>query len=552
MFRPRLAALLLVLVCFGLGTVTYFFSMAPSAASQSALVLADSSFLLQLHRALLVFTHYHPQYEIALAEAPSDYQGVLRRGEAHLAIVQGAEDGPVLFYSPVLLAVAPLDTRENVTLARARQLVQGYDPMGELQLVSLDSVHSRGFMKPGEVTPIDYGQRAAWLRALMVDGAVPDYENVRSGRYPLTTPAVAKRPQGWLWRYFKKESEAARAFLDFLESPRGQEALYGHEPEIVFIALGDVMLARHVATKMKEHGLDYPFARVKDLLASGDLVFANLESPLGVKGTPIPNKLIWFRGPPEGASVLRNAGVHVVSLANNHILDYDSENLIETLELLDQHEIAWTGAGRDLQEARRPAILKIDGVTVAFLAYTEFASANLFWSYQYPRTFLAGPGVPGCAPMDLSMVTEDVARARNQADVVVVSYHWGQEYVNHPQSFMGQDLQEVARRTIDAGADMVLGHHPHAIQGIEIYRGSIIAYSLGNFVMDQTRPVTTESMMLRIGLSKSGARSLQVLPVRISEHRPALATGDDAKYIMDKIRAISLPLYPQPAELQHR
>jgi poly-gamma-glutamate synthesis protein (capsule biosynthesis protein) len=545
--RVRLAWALAVVAGLGLGLV--FFVYAPPV-DQTTVVLVDAYFQSSLERALAAFTRHYPQHAITLAAAGGDYRRALRRGTAALAVVSG--EGPPLFYAPTLLAVAPLDALEGISSSRAHRLLRGYDPEGQLELVEFASVKTRGFMRPGEVTTMAWTQRAAWLRPLKIDGVEPSYDQVRRGRYPLHTAAVVVKPHPLVWRYTRRVPVAAKDFLAFLQSPVGQQALYGQEPELTLLAVGDVMLGRHVATKMRLHGLEYPFGKVRDLLAAADLVFANLESPLGVKGRPIPNKGIWFRGPPEGAAVLRDAGIDVVSVANNHILDYDTENLMETLGLLDQHGVAWAGAGRNLEEARRPAILERNGITVAFLAYTEFADADLFWSRQYPRTFLAGPQTPGCAPLDLDMITQDVALARARADIVVVSFHWGQEYVNHPVSYMGQDLQEVARRTIDAGAHMVLGHHPHAIQGIEFYRGAIIAYSLGNFVMDQTRPITTESMILRIGLSAGNVRSLQVLPVRIRDHRPQLATGADAAYLTDKIRSISLPLYPQPAQLQGR
>ncbi|HAI21083.1 MAG TPA: hypothetical protein DCM14_04200 [Clostridiales bacterium UBA8153] len=547
--RPHLRLVWALVTLAGLGLGLALFVYAPPAG-HATVVLADARFLASLERALVAFNRYYPQHTITLTEVTGDYRQAVRRGTAALALVRG--QGPPLFYAPILLAVAPLDALETISLTRAQRLLQGYDPARELEPVELESVRSRGFMRPGEVATAAWTERAAWLRPLAIDGIEPSYDHVRSGRYPLHIAAVVVKPHPLVWRYTRRVPASAKAFLEFLQSSPGQQALYGQEPEITLLAVGDVMLGRGVAAKMRLHGLDYPFAQVRELLTGADLVFANLESPLGVRGRPIPNKLIWFRGPPEGAAVLRDAGIDVVAVANNHILDYDTESLMETLGLLHQHGVAWAGAGSNLEEARRPAVLERNGITVAFLAYTEFADANLFWSRRYPRTFLAGPQVAGCAPMDLELITEDVALARTRADIVVVSFHWGQEYVNFPQSYMGQDLQEVARRTIDAGAHLVLGHHPHAIQGIEFYRGAIIAYSLGNFVMDQTRPITTESMILRIGLSAGGVRSLQVLPVRIRGHRPELATGNDGAYLIDKIRSVSLPLYPQPAQLQGR
>ncbi len=498
-------------------------------------VRAGAAVLPHAQRALLAFQAANPEALIELGAFPDE--------RADLELIPAAPGQTPLFYQASLLLVDPLAPLENLSLARARALLEGTDPEGELVLVPLATVRERGYLRPGEVTVGDYADRTVWMRPLLVDGVEPDFEHLSSGRYPLSTAVALRRPAARWWRWGR--GTPAADFVAFLTSRAGQEALYGWEQEAVLLAVGDVMLSRHVAAKMAENGPDYPFERVRGLLSSAELVFANLESPIGTRGQPIPGKLIWFRAPPEAAGALARAGVHVVALANNHILDYDSENLVETLELLDAHEIARTGAGRDLDEARRPAILERNGITIAFLSYTEFASANLFWSFAYPRTFLAAPGVPGCAPLDLDMVAEDVAAARQRADIVVVAYHWGQEYVNEPEAFWAHnDLRDLARRTVDAGAHLVIGTHPHAIQGLEFYSGGLIAYSLGNFVMDQTRPITTESMALRITVTRGGPVGLHVIPVRISEHRPALATGGDATYLMQKLREISAPLRP--------
>ncbi|BDG60206.1 capsular polysaccharide biosynthesis protein [Caldinitratiruptor microaerophilus] len=300
--------------------------------------------------------------------------------------------------------------------------------------------------------------------------------------------------------------------------------------------VGDIMLARGVATAIARHGIEYPFAAVAGRLRAADYAFANLESPLGVKGKPIPGKGIWFRARPETVAGLRFAGIDGLTLANNHILDYDTENFLETLAILRENGLGVAGAGEDLETARRPLIAEAGGVRVAFLGYSQFA--DLFWDWHYRRPFAATDSRPGVAPIREDTLAQDIARAREQADVVAVAYHWGDEYVNYP----GAEQRRLAHRTIDLGADLVLGFHPHAVQGVERYRKGLIAYSLGNFVMDQKRPVTRESMILEIRLTPEGVDAYQVVPVMIEDAQPRILDGDAARNLLEKIERISAPL----------
>ena len=506
-----------------------------SVSDAVALVSVPAEAAPMAQRALLSFKSLHPQYQGTIAlydEAAS--------GKPTVTFL--ATESPGLVGYPTLLAVDFLHVRTDLSLDEAQRILQEETSGSDLERVPLATIKERGYAQPHEITLLDYAQRGAGLRLLTIDGIPPTLENYQDGTYPLLTPLKAHvtSPGPW-WQPWRRHVPAVSAFLEFLNSEAGQKAWYGQESQISFLALGDVMLARNVGKKIEEYGITYPFGLVDEALNEHDVVIANLESPIGVKGIPIPNKLIWFRATPEAARALVHGGIDMVGLANNHILDYDSESLLETLENLEALGIARTGAGRNLAEARQPALISRGDITVALLAYTEFASEDLYWSQDYPRTFLATEDTPGCAPMELDMVMEDVRKARQQADIVMVTYHWGQEYVNYPEAYFGQDLQEVARRTIEAGADAVLGTHPHAIQGIEIYQGKPIAYSLGNFVMDQYEPISTESMMLSLTLSPRGITALEVVPVRISYHRPGLAQGEDAAYLMEKIRTISLP-----------
>lgn len=313
---------------------------------------------------------------------------------------------------------------------------------------------------------------------------------------------------------------------------------------ITLAVVGDIMLARGVGSAIARHGTAYPFAATAGRLRAADYTFANLESPLGVRGTPIPKKGIWFRARPEAVEGLRFAGIDGVTVANNHILDYDVDNFLETLSILRKNGLGIAGGGEDLAAARRPLVAEVYGVKVAFLGYSQFA--DIFWDWNDQRPFAATATRPGVAPIREDALAEDIARARKDADVVAVAYHWGEEYVNAP----GEEQKRLARRTIDLGADLVLGFHPHAVQGVERYKGGLIAYSLGNFVMDQKRPVTMESMILEVRLSKNGVEGYQVVPVMITDAQPRVLDGEAARQLMDKIERISAGLGPQPGPAQ--
>jgi poly-gamma-glutamate capsule biosynthesis protein CapA/YwtB (metallophosphatase superfamily) len=421
---------------------------------------------------------------------------------------------------------------------------------------ALERTSSQGTLPPGEtiadLTVIGLGDRTPDRQLLEVDGVYPTLANVLSGTYPLASPArlVSRRPAGpfslaarlpWVRDRVQPNRRVLDDFNRWLASPGACSAFYGTSSEITLTAVGDVMLGRKTAREIEQNGLDFPFGLVGERLRTADITFANLESPLGTSGLPLPGKQIWLRGRPAYVECLRQAGIDVVNLANNHILDYDTPSLLETLEVLDETGIAHAGAGPDNLTARKPAILEAGGLKVAFLGYTEFADPGLFWSLSYRRTFVASETQSGCNPLDLALVAEDIALARTLADVVVVVYHWGIEDIPYPQAYNPlNDLESIARRTIDLGADVVLGTHPHAVQGYEVYRGGLIAYSLGNFVNDQKRDTQKESMILELQIGASGVLSARVTPCWIDTTRPRILTGDEARRLLDKIAEISI------------
>ena len=302
------------------------------------------------------------------------------------------------------------------------------------------------------------------------------------------------------------------------------------EDSIKMVAVGDIMLDRDVKKEGLKRGWEHIFSGVAPFISQADLAFANLESPIGDKG----HFINMFQAPPEAMGGIVSAGFDVVSLANNHTLDYHIAGMFETMRLLEENGIAWVGAGRNIDEARSPLIMEVKGVKVGFLSYTEMWFVNA----REPISWKATPTEAGVAPAELELVVEDVQRLRDQVDIVIVTVHWGKEYVHDPTP----EQKMLARAAVDAGADLILGHHPHVVQGIEFYKQGVIAYSLGNFVFDLNLPKTWDTMILEFTLSRGGLLDLNIVPAYIFGVRPQIIEGAHKAGVHSLIRRLSLEL----------
>jgi len=240
---------------------------------------------------------------------------------------------------------------------------------------------------------------------------------------------------------------------------------------------------------------------------------------------------------------LSEAGFHVVSLANNHIMDYGPEGMLQTIELLDSKHIVHSGAGRNLAEARKPAIVERDGLRVAFLSYTSVfipsfpATENRAGvaAFRVEAAYLPHPRAleqPGITPTvltfpdqdDLSAVLQDIRNAKANADIVVIAWHWG---VSHGHRKRVSYQMEVGRACIDAGADLIVGHHPHAPLGVEVYKKGVICYSIGNFIFWSGRDPNAyhdqKSLMLDCEIDKNGFQKIAICPVQMtSKYQPEI------------------------------
>ncbi len=293
---------------------------------------------------------------------------------------------------------------------------------------------------------------------------------------------------------------------------------------VELVAVGDIMLARDVSSAISHTSADYPFGDVKELVSQADVAFGNLESA-GFPGSYGRGKGMSFRADFEAISRLKRAGFDVLSLANNHVADFGASGLGATLDLLDEMGLSYAGAGRSAEAAYAPLLQEVGGLRIAWLACNVIG----------PRPAEDGDQ-PTFAWLDVARLLRNVEAARSQADVVIVSLHWGVEYSHCPT----KEQEEVADRLMAAGVDLILGHHPHVIQGLQAHEDGLVAYSLGNFIFDQNFSLeTSRGIALRCLLDKRGLVNAQALPYLISRGRPRFLEGPEGEAALDGVWALS-------------
>ncbi len=268
------------------------------------------------------------------------------------------------------------------------------------------------------------------------------------------------------------------------------------------IFVGDVMLDDGPG-KVIAAGGD-PLAPFASILRDADFTIGNLECPIAIVGKPLDSKLFSFRADPRVVPLLKGR-FDAMAVSNNHSGDYGKEAFLETLSHLERAGIPYFGGGRNLATAHAPLWIERKGLRIAVLGYNEFK----------PRSFEAGPDHAGIAWSEDSQVISDIRAARAAgAHLVIPFMHWGWE--NEPDPSPRQ--RQLARRMIDAGADIVVGGHPHVTQGAEYYRGKLIVYSLGNFVFDGfDTPEGKRGWLLRLTLDRKGLIAWETLAAQMDE-----------------------------------
>lgn len=347
------------------------------------------------------------------------------------------------------------------------------------------------------------------------------------------------------------------------------------DKDIVLYAVGDVGPNRQNPQSMFRH--------VSGLLKQGDIRFCQLETNLSTRGAPLPQARLPMRAHPNSARALKDAGFQVISFASNHCMDFGQEAFFDTIATLKANGMEPIGAGVNIAEARRPAIVQRNATRIAFLAYNSIL----------PFGYWAEKDRPGCTPMrawtfyeqvepdqpgsrcrthtfahkdDLEAMADDIEEAKSKADILILSIHWGIHFV--PAQLADYQC-ETARKAIDCGADLILGHHPHILKGVEVYKGKVILYSLGNFAIEQPAafmkdlygtarhreieelnpqwdekreyplpPETRNSLIVKCVISKKRIARISLLPVYLTARsEPKIVKSGDARFA-DVVRYI--------------
>jgi len=343
------------------------------------------------------------------------------------------------------------------------------------------------------------------VKPLSVNGVFPSLENIQNGNYEFVYRANI---------YHKDD-------LVLKENPVLQYMLgKWQQKSFSIIAGGDIMLSRGAKWYIDQYGVTYPFHEIRDEIENHEVAFANLESPISDRGKKYsPYKGIYFRADPEVVDGLKFSGFDVFSLANNHTLDWGIDSLIDTMNYLKNVGLQYSGVGFTREEALVPADFTVKGIRIAFICYNDV----------YPL-FLTEEGI---SMRTLSLkgenVEEEIKLLKEKYDIIIASVHTGTEYILQPEN---EKIRKM-RGLIDAGVDVVIGSHPHVVQGIEVYKDCLIAYSLGNLIFDQSWSKET-SLGLLLEIAFLGSRLVYYRPqvICIEKSKARIIENDEAKYIL--------------------
>lgn len=301
----------------------------------------------------------------------------------------------------------------------------------------------------------------------------------------------------------------------------------------VIAAAGDTTQSDVFGEATSWRDMSYPFEDVAGLFCGADLAFVNLETSVSTRGESEKNEGYGFRTDPKYLEVYTQAGIDIVSCANNHTRDFGMDALADTFTSLDEYGIRYVGAGMNKTEAEKLETFELNGITVGFTAI-NMINMNPTWYATDDRA-----GLNCVDSWDCERQLELIRKYDEQCDVLFVSVHWGLEYYNT----ITEEQQEFAHKLCDSGADIILGHHPHVLQPIEAYNDSVIFYSLGNFLFYKMDDDAGKTALFEIEIDKNGFIGGKIYPVFITNCKSVLLSEETEMYseILGLVREISQP-----------
>ena len=304
------------------------------------------------------------------------------------------------------------------------------------------------------------------------------------------------------------------------------------EPYCTLVATGDITLAYHFDKAVEPNSSFEPFINFRDIFKN-NITLINLEAPITNSNDRFPNKTFTFKSSPSYVKYIKEASIDIVNLANNHIGDFGVKGIDETIQILFDNNIQYVGAGTNFENAREPKIIEKNNIKIAFLGYDDVF-----------LKFLAENNKSGVAYISHNFEKE-IKNAKNQADIVCVSIHFGTERMPSPS----ERQKNLATTAIDYGADIVIGHHPHTIQGFTKYQSKItnnygiIFYSLGNFCFGgNNNPSDKDTFIPLLTIQKDGVKKVNIIPCKISSKEntndflPIIVCGNEKRRILYKLK----------------
>lgn len=290
--------------------------------------------------------------------------------------------------------------------------------------------------------------------------------------------------------------------------------------------VGDMMFGRNIELLGNKYGYGYLFEHIQPCLNHADMMTGNFENSIITKENsyyPEADKPIHLSTKPEIAKTLEKVGFKTLNIANNHVKDYGKKGLQDTVDTFRKVKVDTIGAGENIRHASKIAYHTINGIRVATIGISDVL----------PKSFGARKDRSGVLSSNPVISLPLVTKAKGNADLVLVHVHWGLEYDgrSHPRQ------QDIGHALVDAGADVVIGHHPHVLEPVEVYKEGVIFYSLGNFIFDQGWSRTKESILPYYKILRDGTIRLELHPIFIREGRPRLVTGWGGLYRRERIFA---------------
>jgi len=298
---------------------------------------------------------------------------------------------------------------------------------------------------------------------------------------------------------------------------------------LTVLMAGDVMLGSWGIEEIEKNGLDYPIKNLHSEFLNADVNMCNLEAPFTTSDDKFPDKTYTFKVPVNYVALLKNLNIHYVTLANNHIMDYGQSGLEETIKILNKNGIHFSGAGITETQALAPSIFNINENKIGVIAAGAI----------FPKEFWATDTTAGVFFPWKEKLIAALKEARPKVDYLFVTFHWGAEKRETPKKYQNG----LARLCINHGADLVWGHHPHVVQGIEFYKGKPVVYSLGNFIFASFSQ-TANGMVAKAVFDEGKLLKLQILPLNVNNNignplQPSFLKADKKIEFISKVNALS-------------